>query len=303
MLNTKRSLFALSMIIILLSSTAFSQRKPKAKKPALKAQDIIFAVLNDGKTIEPIGIIDKGELIPAANTDNAPAASFGKEFYRGNSRYKIVFGGASNGTVTVKSSDPNSDCASYMATVASQMTKGKLGGNVMALATNATVLPPAKFMRRMPTAQERKSAESLVRAEFAKNNVTAKQLFSQNLTAIDVDHDGVAELVGSYYVKPDAKSRALLFFIAEKGDGEEYSVVQTSFSALKKDDIMNGELSSVDGGVYNELLLDSLEYDGDDVNEIFTYTLSFEGAGFKTYSKREGKWVVAFENSNYHCAF
>lgn len=301
MINKKRPILALSLIALLLSTSAIGQRK--AAKAAPKARDIIFAVLNDGKTLEPIAVVDKGELLQIADSQSETAAAFGKEFYRTKTRYKIIFGGAANGSATVVSSNPQAECSAYMATVRSVLAKGKLGGKVMALATNAAGSTKAKFMRRMPTAAERTEAEALVRSEFAKSNVTAKQLFSHNLTAIDVDHNGIAELVGSYYVKTDPKTRALLFFIAEKNADGDYGIASSTFSLVKEDEVMNGDISTVDEGIYNELLLDSFEYDGDDMNEIFTYTQSFEGAGFKAYSKREGKWVVAFEASNYHCAF
>jgi len=66
---------------------------------------------------------------------------------------------------------------------------------------------------------------------------------------------------------------------------------------------MSGEIKSVDEGVYHELLLDTFDYDGDGTAEIFTYTQSFEGAGFDAYRRSGGKWVRAFDYANYHCGY
>ena len=66
---------------------------------------------------------------------------------------------------------------------------------------------------------------------------------------------------------------------------------------------MSGDIKNVDEGVYHELLLDAFDYDGDGTSNVFTYVQSFEGAGFNVYNKSGGKWIKAFEGSNYHCGY
>ena len=66
---------------------------------------------------------------------------------------------------------------------------------------------------------------------------------------------------------------------------------------------MNSEIETIDGGVYHELLLDFLDYDGDGVSEIFTMQQGFEGNTFRVYKRQSGKWIKDFERANYHCGF
>jgi hypothetical protein len=298
-------LFALTFIVSLSASAVVAQKKRPVPKTVVKP--IVFAVIYDGGTIEPIALIDKGELVEASNgsDDAAKLLTFSKTYYKPKSVYKLVFGGVDAGTVAVVSSDPKAECSTNTAKVTVVSPKAKLKGNVMGLATNATV-SKGTGVRRLPTATERAEIESLVRAEFIKNKVSAsnaKNLKYHNLTALDVDADGKAEMVGSFWVETSATERALLFFIAEKGANGKYGFGYSEFRKIKQDDVMSGEIKSVDEGIYNELLLDAMEYDGDKTAEIFTYVQSFEGAGFNAYSRREGKWVKAFEGSNYHCGY
>ncbi len=281
---------------------AQSPTKPAPAKP------MIFAVLNDGKMIEPIGWVDKGGLdAPTGGDATAPELKlFNTTYYKKGTSYKLIFGGAVNGTVTVSSSDPASDCAKNMATVGVAGTKTKLGGRVMALATNAPGAKKGAGVRRLPTPAERVIADNLVKAEFAKQGNSAAVIETRdyhNLTALDVDGDGKIELVGSFWVKPDEKTRNTLFFIADKGSDGKYRMGFGKYNSIKEDSVMNGEISTIDGGVYHELLLDVFDLDGDGVSEVFSYVQSFEGASFNVYMRVDGKWNSVFEGSNYHCGF
>lgn len=304
--NTFAKITALSLIVLLSSTAIFAQRR-KRPAPPQKPKTIVFAVLNDGAMIEPIGFVDKGELVEASNGSDEAAklTAFTKNYYKPKTAYKLVFGGVDAGTVTVKSNDPNADCSRNMADISFVSPKAKLKGMVMGLATNAAV-KKGTGVRRLPTPAERSEIETLVRAEFIKNKIsdnTARNLKYHNLTALDVDADGKAEMVGSFWVETSATERGLLFFIAEKGANGKYKFGHSEFRNIKQDDVMSGEISSLDSGIYHELLLDAMEYDGDTTAEIFTYVQSFEGAGFNAYSRRDGKWVKAFEGTNYHCGY
>jgi hypothetical protein len=219
--------------------------------------------------------------------------------------HNLIFGGAASGTVTVKTSNPKSDCAKNLAEVSAQSAKAKLKGFVMSLATNQNTAKTNSGVRRLPTAGERAEVESLVRAEFAKQGVTARVLNNlkyYNLTALDVDGDGKAEMVGSFWVESSAKERNLLFFIAEKDNGAKYKFGYSEYKKFTPAEMMSGELKDLDelGG---ESLLDTFEYSGDKVAEVFTISKAFEGNNFYVYSRKDGKWIRVFEGYNYHCAY
>lgn len=294
-------------ILIGLFFTQLDAQKAKPK-PVAKAKPIIFAVISDGKTVEPIAYVENGKLVQpvSGGEEVAKLTSFNRQYYKANSVYRLIFGGATAGTVTIKSSDSKAECSANMAEVAVVSAKAKLKGNVMALATNAAVSKKSGGVRRLPSAAERAEIEALVRSEFVKQKVAssaAKTLKYQNLTAVDVDSNGIAEMIGSFWVETGSTSRALLFFIADKSGGGKYSFGYSKFESVKQEDVMSGEIASVDEGVYHERLLDIFDYDNDGVAEVFTYVQSFEGAGFNTYRREGGKWIVSFEGSNYHCGY
>lgn len=300
-MKKNRSVKIVLSLFILLSMVApvFAQR---GRKP------IIFAVLSDGQTLEPIAYIEKGKLTATVDggSDANLLTAFTKNYYKPKATYRLIFGGANAGTVTVKSSDPKAECSANMASVTTQTTKTKLGGFVQALATDAVTTKAASGLRRKPTPAERAEIESLVRAEFAKQKVAAsaiKNLHYHNLTALDVDNDKKADFVGSFWVDTGKTERALLFFIAEKNASGKYAFGYSEFRIIKQEDVMSGEIKSVDEGVYHELLLDVFDYDNDGVGEIFTHIQSFEGAGFNAYKRENGSWKRTFEGANYHCGY
>ena len=306
----KQSKFAkvgvFAAILLLSVAAAFAQQggKTAAQK---KAKPVIFAVTDDGKSLEPIGAVDKGELVATVGGgDDVKAVSgFAASYYKPQTVYKLIFGGASNGTVTVKSSNPKAECGKNLATVVTVSPKAKLKGLVMGLATNAATLKTSG-VRRLPTAAERTEIENLVRGEFTKQAVSAaalKNLHYYNLTALDVDGDGKPELVGSYWTETSAKERNQLFFIAEKNAAGKYDFGYSNYQKLPLADVMSGDFKDVDNGVDSELLLDSFEYNGDKTDEIFTITQGFEGNSFAVYSRQNGKWTKVFDGSNYHCAY
>jgi len=300
----KKTTVSVLFVMVLVSLIA-AQRKRSPAKP--KPKSVIFAVLNDGQTLEPIAAIDKGELVASVGGDSEPKplTSFVNTYYKPQTTYNLIFGGAMNGKVTVKSSNPNSDCGKNLATVTTQSAKAKLKGMVMGLATNEITLKPVKGVRRLPTAAERTEIESLVRAEFAKQKVSAnalKKLRYYNLTALDLDDDGEAEMVGSFWVESSAKERNILFFIAEKNSGK-YKFGFSEYKKITPDEIMSGDLKDLDTGIGSELLLDALEYNGDTTAEVFTINKAFEGNNFHVYSRQDGKWTRVFEGYNYHCAY
>jgi len=287
------------LVLLSMALPVFAQR---GRKP------IIFAVLHDGAWIEPIAFIEKGNLIApvGGDADEKEITSFNSAYYKPKSSYRLIFGGANAGTATIVSSNSKADCSRNMAQVTVSSTKTKLGGMVMALATDATGKKAGSGLRRKPTPAERIGIEAVVRAEFGRQKIPAgaiKNLKYHNLTALDVNNDKKAEFVGSYWVDSGKTERALLFFIAEKNEKGKYEFGFMEFRRIKQADVMSKDLKNVDEGIYHELLLDVYDYDNDGLSEIFTYVPSFEGAGFNAYKRENGSWKKSFEGSNYHCGY
>jgi hypothetical protein len=305
-----KKLYLAALVLFVCSATAFAQPRTAKPKPTPKpqvissaARQIVFAVLDNGTNLEPIGYVSKGKFSETVNGsgDKNELRSFAKTYYKSGQAYSLVFGGAKAGTVSVKSSNVNAECAPNTANVrtSSSVHLSKL---VMGLGTNMTIKQTAST-RRKPTASEKAEADAIATAEFLKEKLTAKTLHYQNLTAINIGGTGGDVLVGSYWIDIDKLTRGLLFFIAEKGRNGKYNVGYREYRKVDQADVMSGNISAVDEGIYHELLLDYLDINGDGTAEIFTYQQGFEGAGFTAFQRSGSKWVKAYEFNNYHCGF
>jgi len=294
----------LSIALFALVSGAVAQ----TAKPA-NAKSPIFAVLGDGTSIEPIGYVDgRGRITHAIDggSERGVLNAFHRTYFVKGKTYPLLFGGRPAGTVTLVSSDPAAECINFLGKVTTKTTRTPLKGNVMALATSAKMAKPGSGVRRLPTPAERADVEALVRAEYAKNAVpesATANLRSHNLTALDVDTDANAELVGTYWVDLSPTDRGLLFFIAQRGADGKYAFGHVEYNKVAQAETMSEDIKDVDSGVYHERLLDIFDVDGDGVSEIFTYIMSFESAGFNVYKRKTNGWVLHYEGSNYHCGY
>lgn len=300
--------FFIAGLAVLAVFLPVSAQKRSVQKAAVPSKPIIFAVVNDGKSLEPIAEISKGKLVQTTGGDSEQKAlaTFVNAYYKPLTTYKLIFGGASDGTITVKSANSKADCSKNVAVISTQAVKGKIKGLVMALATNELPAKNASGTRRFPTPAERSEIELLVRAEYTKQGVSEnslKNLHYHNLTALDIDNDGKAEMVGSYWVENSPNERNLLFLIADKGSDGKYAFTYSEYKKVTPEEVMSGELKALDDGTYNELLLDVFDVDNDGAAEIFTVIQGFEGNSFNVYSRQSGKWNRTFESSNYHCAY
>lgn len=301
-----RQIVLVLMVVVLAAVVSFAQR---AKPKSAAAKSPIFAVLGDGSSIEPIGYVDsKGRLSHAidGSSEQTTLKAFHRTYFGKGKVYSLIFGGKTDGIVTVASSDPTAECINFLAKVTTKTSRTPLKGNIMALATNAKVVKPGSGVRRLPTPAERAEIETLVRDEFEKNSITRSlltNLRSQNLTALDVDSNAIAELVGSYWVEISPKERGLLYFIAQRGTDGKYGFGYSSYHKVIESETMSEDIKDVDSGVYHERLLDIFDVDGDGVSEIFSYIMSFESAGFNVYKRQTTGWTNVFEGSNYHCGY
>jgi len=287
-----------TLVIAALGSSALGQ----------KSKPIIFAVLNDGKILEPIAVVDRNKLVFPPESDKAldKAAILTTRYYKEKTKYKFIFGGKVNGTVTIESFNPAAECTSKMAQVSVSTRRVNLRGFVMGLSTDHETTKAGSGVRRLPSRSERSEIEALVRSEFLKNKISKTDLGKlkyHNLTAIDVDGDGSAEQVGTFFIPVSAKSRAMLFFIAQKEIDGKYYFGHSEFEVINEDKVMSGNIKDLDDGIYHELLLDIFDYDNDGVGEIFTYSQAFEGNHFKAYKRDGKKWIKSFEGYNYRCGY
>ena len=301
-LFTSTALWIIAAALFFLPAIHAQKAGPKTKVPV---KQVIFAVTDGGKRIEPIAAVDGGKLVDTDETaDESKPKNFASTYYKPKTAYPIIFGGAADGVVSVTKSNIGIECGGSTADVVSRPVKAKLSGLVMALATPAGKHGTSGYRRR-PTPGERKEIETLVRDEFRKQGAPAAALTSlryHNLTALDVDGDDVPEFVGSYWIAPSDKERRLLFFIAERNAGKP-SFAVSDYSLVKPDDVMTGEVKDLDTGVGHELLLDVLDYDADGVKEIFSVGQAFEGNNYHVYKRAGGKWTKVYETYAYRCAY
>ncbi len=302
-----KKILLLVMFVFCVSGIS-AQKKVVTKETPKKTNQPIFAVVEDGKQIEPIAFIVNGKLesIVGEDADLVNDPNFVKSYYKPKTKYNLIFGGENAGTVSVTKDLSKTDCAANQAEISIQSKSVRPKGFVMALATNAAAKKSVIGTRKLPTADERLEIEKLVMAEMLKKNIPIKkinELRYQNLTKVDVDNDGNPEFVGTYWYNTGDKVRSLMFFIADKSKNGSITIPFSKFNEYKASDIMSGDVKDLDNGIYHELLIDMLDIDGDGTAEIFTMAQSFEGSNFNAYKKVDGKWTQILETSNYHCGY
>ncbi len=272
-----------------------------------KPKQIIFAVVYDGSILEPIAALETGKIVESsADDDTYKSKPFSDLYFKLDSKYDLIFGGVPSGIVTITSSNTGKPCGGVSAEISVESTKAKLKGFVMALVTNTKIKTANSGLRRTPTSSEKSQIETLVRAEYAKYKVPAasyKQLRYHNLTALDVNGDGVVELVGSYWVLPKKSERGHLFFIAEKGRSGKFVFNYKEYESYTAEKVMSGNLKDLEDGTYQTLLLDVLDYDNDGTSEIFTIGKAFEGNNYFVFKRERGKWTKVFETYAYRCGY
>lgn len=307
-----RAVLILACICLLLIPVFAQKAEPKStSKPVPVVKFPIFAVINDiGKgpvRLEPIATVENGNLVETTQDDSYEKAvkTFQGQYYRPKTAYDLIFGGSPVGKAIVKPGDYSGECSGNRGQATLSPPSVGIKGLVMALATNAKLTNPQPSYRRRPTSEERIEIEKLVKTAFKEQNVpdaALKKLRYQNLTALDVDHDGEPEFVGSYWTETATDRRDLLFFIAEKGTEGTHSLTYKNYSKVTPNDVMSGNLKDFDelGG---ELLVDVFDYDNDGVSETFTIGRAFEGNNFYVYKRKNATWEKVFEAYNYHCAY
>src|SRR5690606_426457 len=110
-----RALLAACFAVIISAVPASAQQKADAGR-----RPTIFAVLNDGKTLEPIAHLEGTKPVPTVSgADEATEiAKFNAVYYPKGLSYRLIFGGNNAGTVKVEGSNPDSDCGKNLAEAA-----------------------------------------------------------------------------------------------------------------------------------------------------------------------------------------
>lgn len=277
---------------------------------------VVFAVFGAAAadapaTMEPILLIEGGQYKEpvSGGSDGDEITRFSNAHYSKGQKYRLLFGGAEAGTATVRKSNRESECFRTGADITLQST-AKLNRNVMALATDSGSLGLAatERSRRTPSASERAKALELARAAFKQKGVAAALLPTMevvNLTAIDLDRDGKAELAGSFVTsKRTRKQERYALFLLAVPDGTGYRTAVSNYSRHTEDEMMSGSsINAINEGIYVERLVDHLDLDGDRVSELITTATGLEGVTYYIYKRQGGEWRSAYEFGNYRCAF
>jgi hypothetical protein len=228
---------------------------------------------------------------PYSNENKDSEKNFGDRYFASGKVYRLIFGGGEAGTVTVKKW---SEGCNNIHAEATPSTSAKLGGKVMALATNSDSLGKRPSTRRAPTDAERAQALALMKRIYTGHRTPANLISSikvTNLTATDLNGDGSYEMIGSFTLASKNKFERDLFMIAhQQGAGMVADFVK--FQAYQPPP--EGFLASID-------FIDQLDLDGDRVGEVFATQGGFDGYAYVIFKKVSGRWRQVYDQIGDAC--
>jgi hypothetical protein len=301
-------LISVSLTLSLLAASAVrghgqggAPRRSAARPQAAKT--VVFAVqkYEDQVSIDPVAVISGGRFTPppiaglsAEATPQVARAEelFIKDYFAPGRKYRVLFGGGEAGDLSVvKYDEPG--CTGMTASVQLQSAV-KLGGEVQALATDSAALGRGQGSRRAPTAEERSAAVELARRSLVGKRVARARLQkmeTNNLTAIDLNADGRAELIGSFFIKGEGGVEDALFLIAEpRGEGFVPALSWYHHTSRNAEDM-----------VQIRRLVDALDLDGDGTAEVVVQGGYYESHDYIIYRKNRGGWRVAYQGGGGGC--
>ncbi len=299
--------------LLLAQPTPRASAAPQPQTSTARQDSVVFLVTKDATEdaqVEPVAVINERGLLaePDSGTASDGALSaFLARYYRSGAKYQLIFGGAEAGTLTIRAATP-AECSPNAASADIGSPTLKLGGNVMALATDGAHAARAQSSRRAPTAAERAAVFGVAKRFLKGKRVSASAIERDtktlNLTATDLDGDGREELIGSYVIKIGPKVRDTLFLVAAP-HGRGFRAALTKYARVNASGMMDPSLIDElgEGGLGTELYVEQLDADGDGVGEVFTLSRSFEGTTYRAYRRQRGVWRVAYENYSYRCAY
>lgn len=261
---------------------------------------LVFDVQQNASTIfiSPVTLYEDGHFKSPYAKERGEAARrrFVEKYFSAGQQYILIFGGGNAGTVTITSGYWQDGSYAYGQLNPDDDVKGRIRGQVHALATNWDTTARGSAWRRAPTAEERSGVIDLAKTVLLQNKVPSSALSKMevlNLTAIDVDGDNKAELVGSFKAPQGQADKPPhhLFLIAE-GAGQNFKVAKAEYQ-------FNPQQSEYSLG--SQLLADYLDIDGDGIGEVIT---TYEGANFITsfriYQKKNGVWGRVYSGGGSH---
>jgi hypothetical protein len=261
-------------------------KSPQTKKPAPSlAGIVIFEVSKfaDGASIDPIVIYNKGQYTDPLPDDNeAFVKQVAAKYMRTGQKYRVIFGGAEAGTITLKNRYESEIGLSTGVTLQSTV---KLSDEVKALATTSETLGGKQSSRRAPTPEERAAMMTLMNETYKQKKVpqaSIAKVKTNNITALDVDADGKAELIGSFEISDEKQNSQNLFLIAELQNGQ----YKAGMAWFKRGDETTSEARR---------LIDILDLDGDGIAEVFTANSYYESTDFTIYKKAKGVWRSVYQ--------
>src|SRR5436190_20101968 len=250
----------------------------QTKKPT-----VILAVQSEAGegSLDAIAILEARKLrSPYSDEQQDRQTAFANDYFKKGMVYRLIFGGGDAGSATVSKWSEGCNNIHAQATVS---TSARLGGKVMALATNSETLGKRAISRRPPTDAERTAAHTLMKSIYQQHRTPAGLMSGikvTNLTATDLNGDGQYELVGSFTLAAKNKFERDLFLIATP-QGTNMRAEFVKFQAYKPPP--EGFLSSID-------FIDQLDIDGDGVGEVFATMGAFDGYALVAFKQVGGRW-------------
>ncbi len=272
---------------MLLAATAVSS-PAQTRKPT-----VILAVSSESgeASLDALAFVEAGKLRSPYSDAEKDRKIFGDDYFKKGIVYRLIFGGGDAGSATVSKWNEGCNNIHAQGTVS---TSARLGGKVMALATNSETLGKRAISRRPPTDAERAATLALMKSIYQQNRTPASLMSAikvTNLTATDLNGDGKYEMIGSFTLAAKNKFERDLFLIATP-QGAAMRADFVKFQAYQPPP--EGFLSSID-------FVDQLDIDGDGVGEVFTTQGGFDGYQYLIFKKVNGRWRKIYDVAGDAC--
>jgi hypothetical protein len=279
-----RSNYLVRMVSLLIASLLFTAGVPGAANLFAQAKKtVILAVQSESGegTLDAIGILEARKLRSPYNDEQKDRqTAFANDYFKKGTVYRLIFGGGDAGSATVSKWSEGCNNIHAQATVS---TSARLGGKVMALATNSETLGKRAISRRPPSDAERAATLALMKSIYQQHRTPASLISSikvTNLTASDLNGDGKYEMIASFTLAAKNKFERDLFLIATP-QGTAMRAEFAKFQAYQPP--AEGFLSSID-------FIDQLDIDGDGVGEVFATQGAFDGYALLVFKKVGARW-------------
>jgi len=270
--------FQVITFLIVLSGMLTSVTVAQSRK-----QTLIFAVSSESgeASIDAVAVL-VGKRLRAPYTDEQKdkQKDFAADYFKQGTVYRLIFGGGEGGTATINKWSEGCNNIHAQATIS---TSAKLGGKVMALATNSDALGKRSMSRRPPTEAERAATLALMKTIYQQRRTPGSLMSAikvTNLTASDLNGDGKFEMIGSFTLTARNKFQRDLFLIATP-QGSAMRAEFVKFQAYQPP--AEGFLSSID-------FIDQLDVDGDGTGEVFATMGAFDGYAYVVFKKTGTRW-------------